>query len=73
VRRIILTLAVPLVVAGVAHADIQKRAFGNTRAGIHAAVVAATSAPEIDPAGMLSGLTLLAGGLAVLRGRRRKP
>ena len=28
-------------------------------------------APEIDPAGAMAGLTLLAGGLAVLRGRRR--
>ena len=27
-------------------------------------------APEIDPSGALAGLTLLAGGLAVLRGRR---
>jgi len=27
-------------------------------------------APEIDPAGALSAFTLLAGGLAVLRGRR---
>jgi len=32
----------------------------------------AAAAPEIDPAGMLSGITLLAGGLAVIRGRRRK-
>jgi hypothetical protein len=30
------------------------------------------SAPEIDPATSLSGLTLLAGGLAVLRGRRNR-
>ena len=29
-------------------------------------------APEIDPASALSGLTLLAGALAVLRGRRAK-
>ena len=29
-------------------------------------------APEIDPAGAIAGLTLLAGGLAVLRGRRAK-
>ena len=29
-----------------------------------------TAAPEIDPSSALSGLTLLAGGLAVLRGRR---
>ena len=27
-------------------------------------------APEIDPASAIAGLTLLAGGLAVLRGRR---
>ena len=30
------------------------------------------SAPEIDPAGALSGLTLLLGGLAVVRGSRAK-
>jgi hypothetical protein len=31
----------------------------------------AVSTPEIDPAGILSGMTLLLGGLAVLRGRRK--
>jgi hypothetical protein len=31
----------------------------------------ATKAPEIDPASAASGLTLLLGGVAVLRGRRR--
>jgi hypothetical protein len=30
------------------------------------------AAPEIDPASMLTGLTLALGGLAVLRGRRLK-
>jgi hypothetical protein len=30
------------------------------------------AAPEIDPAGAMSGLTLLLGGLAVLRGRGLK-
>jgi hypothetical protein len=30
-------------------------------------------APEIDPASAIAGLTVLAGGLAVLRGRRREP
>ena len=30
------------------------------------------STPEIDPASAMAGLTLLAGGLAVLRGRRSK-
>jgi LPXTG-motif cell wall-anchored protein len=29
-------------------------------------------APELDPASTMAGLTMLAGGLAVLRGRRRK-
>lgn len=29
-------------------------------------------APEIDPASAMAGLTLLAGGIAVLRGRRKK-
>jgi hypothetical protein len=31
------------------------------------------SAPEIDPASGLSAITLLAGGLAVIRGRRAVP
>lgn len=30
------------------------------------------TAPEIDPASALAGLALMAGGLAVLRGRRTK-
>ncbi|MGH8206839.1 MAG: hypothetical protein ACRETK_08685 [Steroidobacteraceae bacterium] len=32
---------------------------------------APTRAPEIDPASALAGLTLLMGGLAVIRGRRK--
>ncbi|HEX3847927.1 MAG TPA: hypothetical protein VHV81_11160 [Steroidobacteraceae bacterium] len=31
-----------------------------------------TKAPELDPASAMAGLSLLAGGLAVLRGRRQK-
>lgn len=30
------------------------------------------SAPEMDPASAMAGLTMLVGGAAVLRGRRRK-
>jgi hypothetical protein len=30
------------------------------------------AAPEIDPAGALSGIALLAGGIALIRGRRRE-
>jgi hypothetical protein len=37
--------------------------------GVASASVVA-SAPEIDPASAMSGLTLLLGGLAVIRGRR---
>ncbi len=32
-----------------------------------------TAAPEIDPASAFSAFTLLAGGLAVIRGRRAAP
>ncbi len=34
--------------------------------------VPAVGAPEIDPASAISAVTLLLGGLAVLRGRRAK-
>jgi hypothetical protein len=70
VRNLLVALAGSLALATVAHADIQKRDFGNARATVRVEL-AATSAPEIDPAGILSGLTLLAGGLAVIRGRRK--
>jgi LPXTG-motif cell wall-anchored protein len=33
---------------------------------------APVQAPELDPASAMAGLTMLAGGLAVLRGRRKK-
>jgi hypothetical protein len=33
---------------------------------------ARVSAPELDPASAIAALTLLSGGVAVLRGRRRK-
>jgi len=34
--------------------------------------ICATKAPEVDPASAAAGLTLLMGGLVVLRGRRSK-
>jgi len=40
--------------------------------GAGVAASAATLAPEIDPASAGSALALLAGTLAVIRGRRRK-
>jgi hypothetical protein len=36
------------------------------------AAVSPVAAPEIDPASLVAGVTLLCGGLAMLRGRRQK-
>ncbi len=69
--KFVVMLALSLAAATAANADIGKRDFGDTRANVHNTTDPA-SAPEIDPAGMLSGLTLLLGGLAVVRGRRRQ-
>jgi hypothetical protein len=55
-----------LVASAAANASIQDRPSDGW---YHSAP---TNAPEIDPASALSGLTMLAGGLAVLRGRRYK-
>jgi hypothetical protein len=86
VGKFVVMLALGLATATAANADIGKRDFGNTR-GIssHASGTAgasssssgsttttsAVSTPEIDPAGIMSGMTLLLGGLAVVRGRRK--
>jgi hypothetical protein len=43
-----------------------------TIAGAVSASVVVAQTPEIDPASAMAGLTLLAGGLAVLRGRIAK-
>ena len=43
-----------------------------TLAGAASASVVVAQTPEIDPASAMAGLTLLAGGLAVLRGRISK-
>jgi hypothetical protein len=41
-----------------------------TTCGVASAAAVVASAPEIDPASAMSGLTLLLGGIAVIRGRR---
>jgi hypothetical protein len=41
-------------------------------AGAACASVVVAQTPEIDPASAMTGLTLLAGGLAVMRGRIAK-
>jgi hypothetical protein len=57
------------------HATMSSSGTSSSTSGTTTATTGATSGaastPEIDPAGMLSGLTLLLGGLAVLRGRRK--
>ncbi|HEX4025811.1 MAG TPA: hypothetical protein VHX52_14075 [Steroidobacteraceae bacterium] len=44
----------------------QQHNYGN-----HGTSGAPAAAPEIDPSSAIAGLTLLIGGLAVIRGRRR--
>lgn len=77
VKKISLVLAL-MAIAGVASADSRGsgsdcfQILGFTlfcKANPHPGPV---SAPEIDPASAMAGLTMLAGGLAVLRGRRKK-
>jgi hypothetical protein len=53
--------------AGIAKADSDHDKGDRDRHRHHT-----VAAPEIDPAAAGSALTLLAGGLAVLRGRRKK-
>ncbi len=45
----------------------------NHNPGVWSVTSAPAAAPEIDPATATSGLSLLAGGLLVLRGRRQRP
>jgi LPXTG-motif cell wall-anchored protein len=73
VKKISLAVVL-LAMAGVASADASgclQFAFLSRfcQAGPNPGTV---SAPEIDPASAMAGLTMLAGGLAVLRGRRKK-
>jgi hypothetical protein len=61
--------------AGVAMADQDHGRGDRDDVGFHWGshkAVTTIAAPEIDPASIVAGLTLLCGGLAVLRGRRSK-
>lgn len=60
--RLLAILALTLGMTGATYADDDSRSRDDSPR-VH-------RAPEIDPAGAIAGLTLLAGGLAVLRGRR---
>jgi len=71
--RLLAILALTLGMAGATYADDDSRSHDSkshddSRSGDDSPRV--HRAPEIDPAGAIAGLTLLAGGLAVLRGRR---
>ena len=65
--KLLITLVLTLLIAPLAQANPEKPDPDKCKK--HDACV---RAPEIDPASALSGLTLLAGGLAVIRGRRNK-
>jgi hypothetical protein len=67
----ILALSVGLSSAGFASSWSAHLGFGYSPRHFPASTPT-TSAPEIDPASAISGLTLLLGGLAVVRGRRVK-
>lgn len=78
----LLTLAIcAAAITGVAHADSHRDHDDYARPAQRAShwgadsqrpsATASVSAPEIDPASAMAGLTLLLGGLAVVRGRRK--
>jgi hypothetical protein len=69
VKRTI-ALVILSLIAGVAAADDEDHRGDGDRDRDHGKHV--VSAPEIDPAGAAAAFTLLAGGVAVLRGRRGK-
>ena len=56
-----------------AHHTAADREDADRSADPHRVAVAPLSAPEISPGSMIAALTLLGGGLVVLRGRRRQP
>jgi hypothetical protein len=66
---VVKTMSIPLQVAAAFICPCQVN-VGNKEAGEWH--VKTTQVPEIDPASAASGLTLLLGGLAALRGRRAK-
>ena len=70
-RKISLALVL-MTVAGVATARDQNQSFFGFDFRMPSYQPQAVQAPEIDPASAMAGLTMLAGGLAVLRGRRSK-
>lgn len=65
----VVCLAISLLgTAGVASADQDHR--GGNHDWFHKGEPHSVQAPELDPGSIASGLTLLAGALVVLRGRR---
>jgi hypothetical protein len=64
----IVCLTLLLGTAGAARADHNYR--GGDHDWFHGRDTPSLQAPELDPSSMISGLTLLAGALVVLRGRR---
>ena len=66
-RKTLITLALSFGLVGVSQASIWDILFPQPKPK-----VPVYQAPEIDPASAMSALTLLAGGLAIVRGRRIK-
>lgn len=68
----VLWLFVSLGVGGALAVEGSHHFFGGDPWHKHDPGYHPVAAPEIDPAGAASALTLLAGGLTVLRGRRAR-
>ena len=67
--KIIIGILLSLGLGGAITVAVEHDLFGHPP---HTGPGHAMAAPEIDPASAMSGLTLLLGGLAVLRGRSSK-
>ena len=72
VKKLATTLALITLVGAVSASASQRRENELLRDRPDETTTVVTKAPEIDPASAMVGLTLLAGGLAVLRGRKAK-
>jgi hypothetical protein len=70
VLKIIIGILLSLGLGGAITVAAEQGLFGHNPS--HTGSGHTVAAPEIDPASAMSGLTLLLGGLAVLRGRSSK-
>ena len=71
-ESVVLRKAVGIIVMSLGIAAAAHAVTGRPMSVLQNYDTSVTQAPEIDPASAFSALTFLAGGLAVIRGRRTK-